>query len=114
MHRLSLVAALCVGASALAQAEPAPFVCRLRETAAPLPELATYGGYRWIECRLRGPAPADVANVSVNRGACGTFDDWFAGRRFLPGEAIVIPYACMSPVSVAVAANGVIWRMPLR
>jgi hypothetical protein len=108
---------LCVAAFAspmAARAEPAPFACRLLETTAPLPELSTYSGYRWIECRVVGPEIADVAGVSVNKGKCETFDYWYAGRRFVRGEAINIPYACLSPVTVAIQANGAIWTMKLR
>ena len=57
---------------------------------------------------------ADVEGVAVNNGKCQTFDYWYAGRRFLRGEPIYIPYACMSPVKVTIAANRLMWTIPLR
>lgn len=97
-----------------AHAGGGPFSCKLRETAAQLPELQTFSGYRWIECRVLGPAVAEVESVAVNNGKCKTFDYWTAGRSFAPGEAINIPYACMSPISVTIAANGLFWPVRLR
>ncbi|WP_457796272.1 hypothetical protein [Methylocystis sp. S23] len=107
-------AAAALLSAAPAKAGPAPFACRLRETVAFLPEVPTYSGYRWIECRLVGMPAAEIESVSVNNGNCATFDYWYAGRVFVAGEAINIPYACMSPVSVAIAANGIIAKTPLR
>ncbi len=91
-----------------------PFSCQLRETNAFLPELSTFSGYRWIECWVTGVERADVDNVLINDGKCQTFANWFAGRRFVAGEAIYIPYACMSPVELAISANGVISKIRLR
>lgn len=108
---LSLALILVFAAPAVAGG---PFTCRLRETATFLPELQTFSGYRWIECRNLGPAIAEVEGVVVNNGKCNTFDYWFAGRHFAPGEAIYIPYACMSPISVTIAANGFYWPVRLR
>ncbi|WP_424361840.1 hypothetical protein [Methylocystis parvus] len=107
-----LMAALSAAAPALAG--PQPFACRLRETLAPLPELATFSGYRWIECRVVGMEVAAVDGVAVNNGNCQSFDYWYAGRSFVAGDVINIPYACMSPVSVAIQANGIIATMRLR
>lgn len=110
--------ALCLAAIALtdapARAGAGPFECRLRETTAVLPEFPTYSGYRWIECRALGTPSVEIEGVAVNDGKCATFDYWYAGRVFAAGESINIPYACMSPVSVAIAANGTISRMRLR
>jgi hypothetical protein len=91
-----------------------PFRCRLRETTTFLPELSTYSGYRWIECLVTGLDAAEVEGVSVNNGKCQTFDYWYAGRSFVRGQPIYIPYACMSPIRVTIAANGLMWTMPLR
>jgi hypothetical protein len=113
LARLFLLAAVLCGPSA-SSAGSSPFSCRLRETEAFLPELSTYSGYRWIECRILATDAIDVEDVSINNGKCATFDYWFAGRRFEPGQAINIPYACMSPVTLAIAANGVIAKMRLR
>jgi hypothetical protein len=109
-----MIASAAILAGAAAAAGDAPFSCRLRETTAFLPELATYGGYQWIECRVAGATAAEVESVAVNDGLCATFDYWYADRVFAPGETINIPYACMSPVSVAIAANGSVSRMRLR
>lgn len=100
--------------AAPAHAGDGPFFCRLRETEAFLPELQTFSGYRWIECRVIGPAVAEVEGVAVNNGKCQSFDYWYAGRSFAPGQAIYIPYACMTPVSVTIAANGLMWPVALR
>lgn len=97
-----------------AHADELPFQCNLRDTTAFLPELLTYSGYRWIECRVTGLDVADVEGVSVNNGKCQTFDYWYAGRSFDRGQPILIPYACMSPVRVTIAANGLMWTMSLR
>lgn len=97
-----------------ASADPASFRCQLRETWAMLPELQTFSGYRWIECQVVGPETAEVDGVAVNDGKCQTFDYWYAGRSFVSGQAIYIPYACLSPVNVTIAANGVMSRMRLR
>lgn len=97
-----------------ALAGEAPFQCRLRETTAFLPELRTYSGYRWIECRVSGLETADVEGVAVNNGKCQTFDYWYAGRSFSRGQPIYIPYACLSPIKVTIAANGLMWTMPVR
>jgi hypothetical protein len=91
-----------------------PFQCSLRDATAFLPELLTYSGYRWIECRVTGLDVAEVDGVSVNNGKCQTFDYWYAGRNFERGQPIHIPYACMSPIRVTIAANGLMWTMPLR
>lgn len=105
----------CLLASpAPAEAGGGPFFCRLSETAAFLPELQTSSGYRWIECRVLGPATAEVEGVAVNNGKCNSFDYWYAGRSFAPGQAIYIPYACMSPISVTISANGYYWPVRLR
>jgi hypothetical protein len=109
---VGLAAALSAEAPALAGSQP--FSCRLRETAAILPELSTFSGYRWIECRVVGMAVAEVDGVAVNNGNCQSFDYWYAGRSFAVGDAINIPYACISPVSVAIQANGIVATMRLR
>ncbi|WP_442754306.1 hypothetical protein ACNHKD_15115 [Methylocystis sp. JAN1] len=106
--------AAALSAAAPASAGSQPFSCRLRKTVAPLPELDTFSGYRWIECRVVGMEVAEVAGVAVNKGNCQSFDYWYAGRTFVAGETINIPYACISPVSVAIQANGVIATMRLR
>jgi hypothetical protein len=108
-----------VVAGALLAADPAvagsqPFSCHLRETTADLPELSTFSGYRWIECRVTGMAIAEVDGVAVNNGNCQSFDYWYAGRSFAIGDFINIPYACISPVSVAIQANGIVATMRLR
>jgi hypothetical protein len=109
----ALTLCLCLAASP-APAFEGPFRCRLLETTTFLPELSTYSGYRWIECQVTGLEVADVEGVAVNNGKCQTFDYWYAGRRFLRGEPIYIPYACMSPVKVTIAANRLMWTMSLR
>ncbi len=115
---IKLVPALFLSAMLLgagpAAAGDGPFQCRLRETEAFLPELQTYSGYRWIECLVVGPEIADVEGVAVNNGKCQSFDYWYAGRSFARGQAINIPYACMSPVEVTIAANGLYWPVRLR
>lgn len=103
-----------VAMAAPAFAGPQPFSCRLLETVAVLPELATFSGYRWIQCRVVGMEVAEVAGVAVNNGNCQSFDYWYAGRSFAVGDVVNIPYACMSPVSVAIQANGIIATMRLR
>jgi hypothetical protein len=107
-----LATALCAPQGAIADFPR--FSCRLLETHAFLPELSTFSGYRWIECRILGAQAVDVEGVSINNGYCQTFDDWFAGRRFVAGQSVYVPYACMSPVTLAIAANGVITRIRLR
>jgi hypothetical protein len=97
-----------------ATAEFPRFSCRLLEAHAFLPELSTFSGYRWIECRVSSAAAVDVEGVSINNGQCQTFDYWFAGRRFEAGQPLYVPYACMSPVALAIAANGVISKVRLR
>lgn len=97
-----------------ARAGEAPFQCRLQETTAFLPELRTYSGYRWIECRVSGLEVAEVEGVAVNNGKCQTFDYWYAGRNFSRGQPIYIPYACLSPIKVTIAANGLMWTVPMR
>ncbi len=103
---------------ALVSATPAvasgPFECRLMETQAFLPELRTWSGYRWIECLVVGPEVAEVESVAVNNGKCQSFDYWYAGRSFARGQAIHIPYACMTPVNVTISANGLFWPVNLR
>ncbi len=110
--------ALFLAAGGLFPAVPAtagaPFSCRRLETVTFLPEFPTISGYRWIECVNLGMEAAEVETVSVNNGNCATFDNWYAGRVFPVGAIINIPYACMSPVTVAIAANGVIAKMRLR
>lgn len=108
----ALAMALVAATPALAGSEI--FKCRLRDTVAPLPELSTFSGYRWIECRVIGMPVAEVEGVAVNNGNCQSFDYWYAGRSFAAGEVINIPYACISPVSVAIQANGIIAKMRLR
>ncbi len=114
LRHAGLALALSLPCAAPAGAEPPPFACRLRETQAFLPELATFSGYRWIECRVIGPEIANVDGVVVNGGRCQTFDYWFAGRSFARGDAINIPYACMSALNVTIAANGLLWPVKLR
>ncbi len=112
-----LVLFMCLLSSlfgAVPAAAGGPFQCRLRETEAFLPELQTYSGYRWIECRVVGYDVATVEGVAVNNGKCQSFDHWYAGRSFERGQAIVIPYACMSPVEVTISANGLYWPVRLR
>ncbi|CAJ0869901.1 hypothetical protein AMST5_02180 [freshwater sediment metagenome] len=109
-----LMFGLALTAAAPADAEGGPFACVRRETMAYLPELQTSSGYRWIECLVLGPAVANVESVAVNNGKCKSFDYWYAGRSFAPGQAIVIPYACMTPVSVTISANGFWWPVRLR
>jgi hypothetical protein len=109
---ISLMAVLVLPSHTVAGSSP--FSCRLRETEAFLPQLSTFSGYRWIECRVLGAEAVDVDGVSINNGNCATFDNWFAGRRFDAAQPIYIPYACMSPVTVAIAANGVIAKMRVR
>jgi len=109
-----LIFCLALTAAAPADAEGGPFACVRRETMAYLPELQTSSGYRWIECLVLGPAVANVESVAVNNGKCKSFDYWYAGRSFAPGQAIVIPYACMTPVSVTISANGFWWPVRLR
>jgi len=110
----SALSLLLLLAASEALAFERPFRCALRETTTFLPELSTYSGYRWIECRVLGPYVAEVEGVSVNNGKCQTFDYWYAGRNFAPGQSIYIPYACLSPVKVTIAANRLMWTMPLR
>lgn len=107
----SSVALLC---AAPAAAGSGPFLCRRMETTAFLPELQTSSGYRWIECRVIGPEIAEVEGVAVNNGKCQSFDYWYAGRSFARGEAIYIPYACMTPVNVTISADGLFWPVDLR
>lgn len=95
-----------------AAAQSSPFSCRLLETEAFLPELSTYSGYRWIECRA--DEAVDVDGLSINNGNCYAFDYGYAGHRFVAGQPIYIPYACMSPVTLAIEANGVITKLRLR
>lgn len=106
-----LLAAIFLGASLVA-AHASPFSCRLLETEAFLPELSTFSGYRWIECRAA--SDVEVGGVSINNGNCYAFDYGYFGRRFVAGQPIYIPYACMSPVTLAIAANGVITKLSLR
>jgi hypothetical protein len=110
----SLFFSIALVGSAPAKAQAKPFACRLLETEAFLPELQTFSGYRWIECLVVGPAVAEVEGVAVNNGKCQTFDYWYAGRSFARGEAIYIPYACMTPVNVTISANGLFWPVTLR
>lgn len=112
--RLSVLILCLFAGQRPAAATELPFQCSLRETTAILPELRTYSGYRWIECRVTGLDVADVEGVAVNNGKCQTFDYWYAGRNFVQGQPIFIPYACMSPIKVTIAANGLMWTMPLR
>lgn len=100
------------GSSHAAAAQSSPFSCRLLETEAFLPELSTFSGYRWIECLAE--ETVDVDGVSINNGNCYAFDYGNAGRRFVAGQPIYIPYACMSPVTLAIEANGVITKLQLR
>jgi hypothetical protein len=109
---LLVASALCVSHHAVAGYSP--FSCQLLETQTFLPQLSTFSGYRWIECRVVGAEVADIENILINNGECQTFDNWFAGRRFIAGEAVYIPYACMSPVKLAILANGVITKIRLR
>lgn len=106
-----LLAAGFVGGEASAAS---PFACRLRETQAYLPELSTAGGYRWIECRVLGAQTVEIEGVSINDGKCASFDYWYAGRRFEPGQAVNIPYACMTPISLIIAFNGGLTKISLR
>ncbi|QGM98406.1 hypothetical protein [Methylocystis parvus] len=92
----------------------APFECGLIETTAVLPEFPTYSGYRWIACRVVAGPAVKIESVSVNNGKCATFEHWYVGRVFAAGDVVNIPYACMSPVSVAIGANGVISKMRLK
>jgi hypothetical protein len=108
------VASLLLGLALTAPVAAGPFQCVRRETIAYLPELQTSSGYRWIECLVLGPATAEVESVAVNNGKCKSFDYWYAGRSFAPGQLIVIPYACMSPVEVTISANGFWWPVRLR
>lgn len=95
-----------------AAAQSSPFSCTLLETEAFLPELSTFSGYRWIECRAE--ETVDIDGVAINNGKCDAFDYGYAGRRFVAGQPIYIPYACMSPVTLAIEANGVITKQRLR
>lgn len=110
----SLFLSVALLGAAPAAAGPDPFLCRRMETDAFLPELQTFSGYRWIECRVVGPETAEVEGVAVNNGKCQSFDYWYAGRSFAKGQSIYIPYACMSPVSVTISANGLFWPVNLR
>ncbi|KAF2992657.1 hypothetical protein OGR47_06365 [Methylocystis sp. MJC1] len=111
MPARALLAAILWGAP-LAAAHASPFSCRLLEAEAFLPELSTFSGYRWIECRAVSDVVVD--GVSINNGKCYAFDYGYTGRRFVAGQPIYVPYACMSPVTLAIAANGVITKLPLR
>lgn len=114
--KLGLLAALFAAAAPTgARAEHgghAPFSCRLHETHAFLPELQTFSGYRWIACRV-GVDVVEVEGVAINGGKCEAFD-WSAGRTFLRGQTINIPYACLSPVKLAITGNGVTREIRLR
>ena len=110
----SLLAAAGLLAAGAASADAPSFACRLRETQAFLPELSTASGYRWIECRVLASVPVDIEGVSINDGKCAGFDYWYAGRRFAPGEAVNIPYACMTPISLIIAFNGGLTKISLR
>ena len=114
LHFSVLTLCLFLAGPRPAAATEAPFRCKLCETAAFLPELRTFSGYRWIECRVLGPEVAEVEGVVVNNGKCQTFDYWYAGRNFVRGQPIYIPYACLSPIKVTIAANGLMWTIPLR
>jgi hypothetical protein len=109
-----LLLALATGnaAAGTSAQEPSPFRCALRETQAFFGELQTYSGFRWIECVV-GVEGVDVENVAINDGKCEALE-WNAGRSFVMGQAINIPYACMSPIKVSITANGATFHMRLR
>jgi hypothetical protein len=94
------------------RAASSPFDCRLREAHAYLYDLQTYSGFRWIEC-IVGVAEAEIEGVSINDGNCQAFE-WPTGRIFYLGETFNVPYACMSPVRIAITANGVTSKSRLR
>jgi hypothetical protein len=106
-----LLAAASVGARA-GEGRHAPFSCRLHETHAFLPELQTFSGFRWIACRV-GVERVEIEGVAINEGKCEAFD-WSAGRTFFQGQTINIPYACLSPVKLAITGNGVTREIRLR
>jgi hypothetical protein len=117
MSRISIglfVLAITAGSAAATTSapEPSPFRCALRETRAFFGELQTTSGFRWIECVV-GVEAVDVEDVTINDGKCEALD-WNAGRSFAMGQAINIPYACMSPIKVSITANGATFQMRLK
>jgi hypothetical protein len=101
---LFLVMTAVFGFAAPAVAGSSPFECRLREAFGYLHQPRTYSGFRWIECVV-GVEEAWIDGVSINNGRCEAFD-WANGRSFRLGETFNVPYACLSPVEIAIAANG--------
>ncbi len=116
MTKAALATLLLIGLTPCprpASAGTAPFSCAIREAHAFLPQLQTFSGYRWIECVVVGVETVQIDGVSINNGACEAFD-WYSGRTFSLGQIVNIPYACMSPVTLAIAANGATSRIRLK
>jgi hypothetical protein len=100
-----LLVAVALLAARPAEAQSSPFSCVLRGSYAFLEQFQTFSGFRWIECVV-GLETADIEWVAVNDGNCQIFD-WPTGRTFYSGETFNVPYACLSPVRIAITANGV-------